>query len=92
MVEDVCPEKSRSMDFRDIHYFNLALLAKQAWRLINNPDSLCASILRAKYSPEGDLMNANLKKGSSFTWQSIMVGVNSLKKWLYLADWKWTKY
>ena len=65
------------MGFRDIHCFNLALLAKQAWRLLDNPESLCATILRAKYFPEGDLMNARLKKGSSFTWQSIMAGVNS---------------
>ena len=66
------------MGFRDIHCFNLALLAKQAWRLLENPESLCATILRAKYFPEGDLMSAVLKKGSSFTWQSIMAGVVSL--------------
>ena len=62
-----------------MHCFNLALLAKQSWHLIDNPDSVCAIILRAKYFPEGDLMNAILKKGSSFTWQSIMAGVDSLR-------------
>lgn len=67
------------MGFRDIHCFNLALLAKQAWRLLDNSESLCATILRAKYFPEGDLMSASLKKGSSFTWQSIMAGVDSLR-------------
>jgi hypothetical protein len=67
------------MGFRDIHCFNLALLAKQAWRLIENPDSLCARILRAKYFPDGDLLNCKLKKNSSYTWQSIMQGVNTLK-------------
>ena len=74
------PKDQGGMGFRDIHCFNLALLAKQAWRLLDNPDSLCATILRAKYFPDGDLMNASLKKGSSFTWQSIMAGVDSLKK------------
>ena len=67
------------MGFQDIHCFNLALLAKQAWRLIDKPESLCATILRTKYFPDGDLMSASLKKGSSFTWQSIFAGVNSLK-------------
>ena len=67
------------MGFRDIHYFNLALLTKQAWCLLDNPDSLCASILRANYYPHGYLLNAKLKKGSSFTWQSIMAGTNTLK-------------
>ena len=67
------------MGFRDIHCFNMALLVKQTWHLLDNPESLCASILRAKYFPEGDLMNASLEKGSFFTWQNIMTGVNSLK-------------
>ena len=67
------------MVFHDIHCFNLVLLAKQAWRLVDNPESLCATILRAKYFPEGDLMSVVLKKGASFTWQSIMAGVNSLR-------------
>uniref|UniRef100_A0A453N7T7 Uncharacterized protein n=1 Tax=Aegilops tauschii subsp. strangulata TaxID=200361 RepID=A0A453N7T7_AEGTS len=67
------------MGFRDIHCFNLAMLAKQAWYLLESPDSLCATILRAKYYPHGDLLNTKLKKNSSFTWQSIMAGVNSLK-------------
>ena len=75
-----------------IHCFNLALLAKQAWRLVDDPESLCATILRAKYFPEGDLMNAVLKKGSSFTWQIIMAGVDSLKKCLYMESGNRRKY
>ena len=73
------PKNQGGMGFRDIHCFNLALLAKQAWRLLDNPDSLCATILRAKYYPDGDLLNSKQKKGSSFTSQSIMAGINSLK-------------
>ena len=74
------PKNQGGMGFRDIHCFNLAMLAKQAWRLLENPDSLCATILRVKYYPDGDLLNTDLKKGSSFTWQSIMAGVSSLKR------------
>ena len=74
------PKNQGGMGFRDIHCFDLALLAKQACRLLDNPDSLCASILRAKYYPDGDLMNAKQRKGSSFTWQSIMAGIVTLKR------------
>jgi hypothetical protein len=66
--------------FRDIHYFNIASLAKQTWRLIQEPESLCAKVLRADYFPSGDLLNTKIKQGSSFTWQSIWAGLQTLKK------------
>ena len=68
------------MGFRDIHCFNLALLAKQCWRLLDQSDSLCARVLKAKYYPEVDILKVNLKKGSSYVWQSIWAGVQTFKK------------
>ena len=56
------PKNQGGMGFRDIHCFNLAMLAKQAWRIIENSDSLCATVLRAKYFPNGDLLNTKLKR------------------------------
>src|SRR4051812_42354816 len=73
------PTNKGGMGFRDIQCFNLALLAKQAWRPIENPDSLCAKILKAKYYPNDDLLNVNLKKKCSYTWQSITAGVETPK-------------
>jgi hypothetical protein len=74
------PKHEGGMGFRDLHCFNQAMLAKQCWRLLSDPDSLCAQVLRAKYYPDGDLINAVLKKGSSFTWQSIMSGLKTFKR------------
>jgi hypothetical protein len=68
------------MGFRDLHCFNLVILAKQAWRLLSDPNSLCASVLRAKYFPDGDMLNCNLKRGSSYTWQSIWAGIQTFKR------------
>jgi hypothetical protein len=68
------------MGFRDFHSFNLAMLAKQVWRLTNEPDSLCAQVLRAKYYPHGDILKAGPKAGSSFTWQSIVAGLSTFKR------------
>jgi hypothetical protein len=39
------------MGFRDLMAFNKALLAKQWWRVVQEPDSLVGCILRAKYFP-----------------------------------------
>lgn len=42
---------TRGLGFRDIQCFNLAFLAKIGWRLILNPESLLASVMRDKYYP-----------------------------------------
>jgi hypothetical protein len=42
------PKGEGGLGFRDIHAFNIAVLAKQGRRLLMNPDSLCAQLLRAK--------------------------------------------
>jgi hypothetical protein len=72
-------KKQGGMGFRDLYCFNLAMLATQIWRLLEAPESLCAQILRAKYYISRDLMRAQLKKGASFTWQSLMTGMATFK-------------
>ncbi|XP_040367431.1 uncharacterized protein LOC121050669 [Rosa chinensis] len=58
------------LGFRDMHLFNLSLLAKQGWRLIHRPKSLVAPLFKAKYHPNVDFMDAELQSGVSFTWIS----------------------
>jgi hypothetical protein len=74
------PKNEGGMGFRDFHSFNLSMLAKQVWRLVNDPESLCARVLRAKYYPHGDILKAGPKAGSSYTWQSIVVGLSTFKR------------
>jgi hypothetical protein len=62
-------KKRGGLGLRDPHCFNLAMLAKQVWRLLCEPESLCARVLRAKYYPDGKLLKAKMKSGDSFTWQ-----------------------
>ena len=36
-------------------------------------------MLRARYYPDGKLLNAKMKSGSSYTWQSILAGLECFK-------------
>lgn len=46
------------LGFRDIQCFNLALLAKQPWCLITQPNLMMSRVLKAKYFSHGGLLNA----------------------------------
>lgn len=60
--------------------FNQALLARQAWRLLEFPNSLCARVLKAKYFPNGSLIDTTFSSNVSPTWRAIIYGLELLKK------------
>lgn len=73
------PKGEGGLGFRDIHIFNLAMLA-QGWRLWQQLDSLCAQVLKAKYYASCSVLQAKPKAGMSYTWRSILRGIELLKK------------
>jgi hypothetical protein len=52
--------------------FNKALLTKQGWRLLQNPNSLTNKILKAKYFQQGSFLSAKLGSRPSFVWRSLL--------------------
>jgi hypothetical protein len=76
----VMSKKEGGLGFLDLHSFNMAMLAKQGWRLLKKPDSLCARTLKAKYFPNSDFLGAKAKAGCSYTWRSIMQGLEVLRE------------
>jgi hypothetical protein len=48
------------MGFRDTRTFNEALLAKQGWRILTEPTSLMARVLKAKYFSKSTFMQAKI--------------------------------
>lgn len=55
------------MRFRCLSKFNLDLLAKQDWRLINFPNSLLACSLKAKDFPNTSFLESRLENLPSYT-------------------------
>jgi hypothetical protein len=76
------PKDRGGIGFKDLRLFNQALLARQAWRLIQFPESLCAQLLKAKYYPSGNLIDTVFAGNASSTWQAIEYGLQLLKKGL----------
>ena len=60
------------MGFRVLKAFNLALLAKQGWRILKNPDSLVHKVFKAKYFAETTFMEAQMGKRPTYIWRSIL--------------------
>ncbi|CAN6581073.1 unnamed protein product [Malus baccata var. baccata] len=59
------------LGFRDIQCFNLAFLAKIGWRLIQNPMSLLATVLKEKYYPGKNFTEVGKGKNTSWGWKGI---------------------
>ena len=77
----MCKSKlNGGMRFKNLQAFNHAMLAKQGWRLISNPNSLVAQIYKARYYPHGDVFKAKLRSSPSYTWRSIFNGLEVVKR------------
>jgi hypothetical protein len=77
------------LGFRDMRIYNQALLARQAWRLIACPGSLCARVLKARYYPNGNLID------TVFTGNHLVcyfIWFRTVENRRHLACWQWKKH
>ncbi|XP_031101984.1 uncharacterized protein LOC116005889 [Ipomoea triloba] len=74
------PKDVGGLGFKRLREFNIALLAKQGWRLLIYPHSLVSRILKARYYPNTILLEANLGHNPSYIWRSILAGQNILRE------------
>lgn len=76
------PKNAGGLGFREIVQFNDALLAKQSWRILKNPNSLLARILLAKYCVHSPFLKVPTAASVSHGWRGLLVGRDLLKKGL----------
>lgn len=60
------------LGFKHLNKFNIAMLAKQGWRLLNNVNPLVTGLKKAKYYPHTNFLNAKIGTNPSYMWRSIM--------------------
>lgn len=78
----MAPKIKGGMGFREFENFKLALLGKHGWRLLTHPESLCSRVLKGKYFPTCEFMQAQAPKSASATWKAIIAGRSALEKGL----------
>ncbi|KAF5451602.1 hypothetical protein F2P56_026695 [Juglans regia] len=78
--EKLCAPKFRGgLGFKKLSDFNLALLAKQGWRLLTHQNSLLFRVFKARYFPNCSLFEAKIDFNASFVWKGIFSALPLLK-------------
>jgi len=80
------------MGFKDLALLNDSLLAKQAWRLIHNKDTLFYKIFKARFFPQCSFMEAKELTSGSYAWKSILKGREVIKMGSSFRVAKWEEY
>nr|XP_027089582.1 uncharacterized protein LOC113710661 [Coffea arabica] len=76
------------LGFRDLEHFNSALLAKQLWRILMQPNLLVSRVLGAKYKIVQTDWDGAAPKNASWVWKSIYSSGLVLQKgmWKRVGD------
>ena len=74
------PKSCEGMGFKLLKPFNLALLAKQSWRLQLAQNSLVYRMFKVRYFKDYDFINASLGNNPSYIWRSILLAQGIVRK------------
>ncbi|KAL0771040.1 hypothetical protein Bca101_036191 [Brassica carinata] len=66
------PKLMGGLGVRDIQLFNVALLAKQAWRIVTAPHSLLSRMLMGRYCQNSSFVDVLPTSNASHGWRSVL--------------------
>lgn len=72
----MCEAKGGGLGFKHMHTFNIAMLEKQGWRLLNNMYPLVTKLMSAKYFQKTSFLDATL----GVAWRSILAAQESIRQ------------
>ncbi|XP_057997941.1 uncharacterized protein LOC110671428 [Hevea brasiliensis] len=75
-----CSKSLGGLGFKELNLFNVALLAKQAWRVIKTPEALRVKVLKGVYFPSSYFLRAGKRNNPSWDWKSLLEGREALSK------------
>ncbi|KAH9763510.1 reverse transcriptase domain-containing protein [Citrus sinensis] len=74
------PKTHGGIGFKRLHLFNVAMLGKQGWRLLTNPNTLVARRFKARYYPNTSFAEAQLGSNPSYVWRSILAAQPAIRQ------------
>ncbi|CAA0833761.1 Ribonuclease H-like superfamily protein, partial [Striga hermonthica] len=64
------PKVDGGIGFKDISSFNKALICKQLWRIVSQPDLLVSKVLKDRYFPSCSIFDAKKSQNGSWLWHT----------------------
>jgi hypothetical protein len=65
------PKALGGMRFRDLHSFNLAMIAKQEWNIMTKPHILVGKLYKARYFSKSSFFDSQIGHNPSYAWRGI---------------------
>lgn len=81
----MCIPKNRGLGFRYFKSFNLAFLAKLAWNMVNEGETLWIKLLKARYIGHGSFFDCEARQGDFYVRKGLLKTKPILLRRAYLC-------